>query len=360
MVFGLLDRDRETTPGLTAPRITLSFGGGDSGGLGGLAPDIGPFGGGAALETGILSLELARGFAPFVDWAEVHLRLPPGADPLPPLGEAGALGITVGARSMAFAFTLDSLEHRSDGTLRLGLGNGARRLAQARVSTAYAEMSAGDVIAELCGGVDVATTASGGPVLPRYFADGGVSLLDHVARLAASMGRLARVADAGALELVDDTSAGEEIPVAAGDAILRAQLTERAPSGAARVTGAGGDDWAWLRKDAGPIQAEGGTAPPSRDVSAPWLRDADGVGAFAQARGRAFARDAAPGEMLLAAFPDAQPGTILALSGTAMDGPWRVMSSTLRVDPQTGFTNRVSLARADADAGALGLLGGLP
>ncbi len=80
---------------------------------------------------------------------------------------------------------------------------------------------------------------------------------------------------------------------------------------------------------------------------------------FAQARGRALARDAAPGELLLAACPDAQPGAILALSGTAQDGPWRVMSSTLRVDLESGFSNRVTLARADADAGALGLLGGL-
>jgi len=357
MVFGLLDRDAETTPGLTAPGITLSFGGG--GGLGALAPDVGPFGGGPGLETGVLSLELTRGFAPFVDWAEVHLQPPPGADPLPQLGEAGSLGVSLGDRSVTFPCTLDSLEHHSDGSVRLGLGNGARLLAQARVSTAYADTATGDIIAALCAEAGVDTTAGGGPSLPRYFADGGVSVLDHIARLAASMGRLARFSDQGRLELIDDASAGEEIPVAAGDAILSSRLTERRPAGAIRVTGAGANEWHWLRKDASPNQASGGAAPPLRDSTAPWLRSADAIESFAQARGRASGRDSAPGEMLLAAYPDAQPGVILALSGTARDGPWRILSSTVCINSRSGFSNHVTLARADADAGALGLLGGL-
>ncbi|MDW4498766.1 hypothetical protein R5H30_12290 [Sulfitobacter sp. D35] len=359
MTFGLLDRDTETTPGVTAPRVTLSFGGGGGGALGGLAPDIGPFGASAGLETGVLSLGIARGFAPFVDWAEVHLRPPEGAGPLPTLGEAGTVGISLGDRATSFAGTLDSLEHLSDGSVRLGIGNGARALAQARTSTAFAEMSTGDIIAELCSEAGVDADASGGPSLPRYFADGGASVLDHVARLAASMGRLARFADDGKLELVDDAGSGEEIPVAAGDAILSARLGERVAAGKVRVTGAGGQDWAWLSKDAAPLQAEGGSGPTIRDVSAPWLRGPDGIEGLAAARGRALARDAAPGELHLAAYPDAQPGMILALSGTALDGPWRVMTSTLRLDTGRGFSNHVTLARADADAGALGLLGGL-
>jgi hypothetical protein len=355
MTFGLLDRDAETAPGLTAPRISLSFGGGG----GGLAPSIGPFGGSEELENGVLSLELARGFAPFADWADIHLKLPPGADNLPSLGESGNVGVTLGDRTVGFACTLDSLEHLSDGSVRMGLGNGARVLAQTRVNAAYAEMTAGDLIATLCSEAGVETTASGGANLPRYFADGGASLLDHVARLAAAMGRLARFADDGKLEVIDDASAGEEIPIAAEDAVLFSRLTERAATGAIRVTGAGASEWAWLRKDAGPVQAEGGAAPPMRDTAAPWLRSPDSVQTLAQARGRALARDAAPGEMILAAYPDAQPGTILALSGSALDGPWQVMSSTLRLDVQNGFSNHVSLARAGDGAGALALLGGL-
>ena len=359
MSFGLLDRDTTTTPGVSTPTITLSFGGGGGGGLAGLAPDIGPFGGSESLETGLLSLEISRGFAPFVDWADIVLRPPDGSGTAPALGETGSVGITLGAHDTTFSGTIDSLEHRADGTVRLGLGNGSRLLAQARHDASFAEMTAADIIAALCAEAGVDADVSGGATLPRYFADGGLSVLDHVARLAASMGRLARLSDDGVLTLTDDTSGGEEIALSAGDAILSAELTDRAAPAGVQITGAGASEWAWLRKDAGPLQATAGAAP-QRSTPAAWLRDTAAVQTYAEARGRAVARDASPGHLVLAAYPNAQPGVILALSGTALDGAWRVMASTIRFDATEGFSNAVRVARAEDGAGALGLgLGGM-
>ncbi|MEO0991533.1 MAG: hypothetical protein AAFX00_11345, partial [Pseudomonadota bacterium] len=139
MTFGLLDRGTETTPGVTAPRIALAFGGG-GGGLGGLAAGL--LGGSAgALEDGLIEMRLTRGFAPFVDWAEVLLAPVPGGAELPSLGDSGTVTVSSGDQSSVFTASVDSLEQRGDGTARLGLGNGGRVLAQARVETAYTEQT---------------------------------------------------------------------------------------------------------------------------------------------------------------------------------------------------------------------------
>lgn len=360
MDFGLLDRDSPATPGVIAPKVTLSFGGDTGGGPGGLVPAIGPFAAGPGPEQGLLSLTVTRGFAPSVDWAELLLTPVPGGADLPALGDIASITLTAGDHSSTFAGSVDSVEHRPDGSARLGIGNGGRILAQARSSTAFADLSPGRIIDTLCSehGVD-SSAGNTGDLIPRYMADAGRSVLDHITLLAASAGMLARFDDENSLELIDDTAAGEEIPLTASDAILDFRLTERAGSGGIRITGAGAGEWAWLRKDPGPLQAETGSPPPLRRTSTPWLRGTGGIESFAEARGRALSRGAGPGRLLLAAWPDAVPGTIVALTGTPLDGPWRVLSSTQRLDPQTGFSNDLAVARADGGAGALGL-GGLP
>lgn len=361
MTFGLLDREAETTPGFSTPAVTLEFGGGGGGlggALGGLAPDIGPFGTSAGLESGLLSLEIVRGFAPAVDWAEVHLKLPPGGPELPSLGDTGQVGIEVGGRDTGFACTVERIEHRSDGSVILGLGNGGRMLAQARSTTAFTDTGPAEIISALCGEAGVTANASGGgDIMARYVVDRGMSLLDHVARLATGMGRLAMFDDSGTLVLVDDAASGEEIPLAAGDAIADAHLVEQVEAGGLRATGAGASDGLTLRKSPGPLQVDTGTAP-LRDQSTPWLRSAGLVQTHVEARARAFARQTKHGRVLLVAYPDAQPGALVALSGTALDGTSRVMSSHLRFDAQQGFSNTIHIAESGSGGGALGLLGG--
>lgn len=357
MVFGVLDRGAETTAGVTQPSVRLDFGGQGSG-LGGLAPNIGPFGGSVGLETGVLSLDVSRGFAPFVDWAELLVRPPEGAE-VPELGDTGTIHITVADHTGTFACQVDRIEHRSDGTVRLGLGNGGRVLAQARLATSFAEMSPGDVIAALCAEADVDVgNVSGGETMPRYVVDSARALWDHVSDLARSAGRLAGFNADGALELLDDASAGEELLLSAGDALLDWHLSERVSSGAARITGAGASDPHWLRKDIAAMQKEAGNAPPTQEISAPWLRSSGGVQTKADAQGRALSRAAGTGRLMLAGFPDILPGRMVTLSGTDLDGAWRVMSSRTLFNTGTGFSHEVQIAREAAGAGALGL-GGL-
>ncbi len=366
MTFGLLDRGGEGTAGLTAPRVTIAFGAGGSGGLGGLAGDIGGalgIGGveAPALEAGLVSLHLSRAFAPGVDWADLVLFPVPGGASLPALGDAGSITISSDTNSSTFTATLDSVEHRADGSVRLGLGNGGRVLAQARAETSFAEQTPGAIIDALCAEAGVQSAAGGaGESLPRYVVDAGTPVLAHVARLAEASGRLAHFDDSGTLQLHDDAASGEEIALTAGGDILDFRLTGRAGPGAVRVDGAGAADqgsnaWAWLRKTPGPTQATAGTAPPQRMRSAPHALSQSGAKTLAAARARSMARHAAPGQLLLASHPEALPGSILALAGTPADGSWFVLAADLRFDCAQGFTNTLRIARLAAGGG-----GGLP
>jgi hypothetical protein len=361
MSFGLLDRNSESAPGVIAPRVTLDFSNGGLGGalggvVSGFTDTINPLSGAAKLEDGLISLRLVRGFLPTLDWAELHLAPVPGGPALPNLGDSGTITITAGDRSSSYKCNVDTVEHYSDGSARFGLGNGARVLAQARIDTALSDQTPARAIEALCAELDVATALdNAGDTMPRYVVDAGRSVLAHVAQLAASAGRLAYFNAQGKLAFLDDANGGEEIELRAGDAILDARLTERVGGSAPQITGAGATEWAWLRKDVTPNQS-GNAANSGRRQTAPWLRTASGVRTLADAQSRLNARSSAPGRVLLAAYPDAIPGTIVALGGTQLDGPWRVMSSTISFDA-SGYLNELTLAQAEDGASALGIGG---
>lgn len=357
MSFGLLDRNSEFAPSVIAPRVTLNFSSdGVDGALGGFVDTINPLSSAAKLEDGLISLRLNRGFLPALDWAELHLARVPDGPALPALGDSGTITITAGDRSSSYKCSVDTVEYYSDGTAKFGLGNGARVLAQARIDTALSDQTPARAIEALCAELDVTTALdNAGDAMPRYVVDAGRSVLAHVVQLAASAGRLAYFNEQGKLAFLDDASDGEEITLRAGDAILDARLTERVSGSAPQVTGAGATEWAWLRKDVAPNQSSN-AARGGRGQAAPWLRTASGVRTLADAQSRMSARSSAPGRILLAAYPDAIPGTIVALSGTQLDGPWRVMSSIISFDV-SGFLNELSLAQATTGASAFGLGG---
>jgi len=365
MVFGILDRATQVSPGLIAPQVTLSFTGGDSGGIGALADAVGLGGSGAALADGLIGLRLHRGLAPDVDWAEIVLTPVSGGPDMPTAGDSGSIDITVGDRTSAFACTVDLVETRGDGTLRLTATNGGRVLARMRRETAFAEQTPGAIIDALCAEAEVDSSAgNAGETLPQYVVDAGMSVLDHVARLAETAGRTALFNDEGGLELVDDTASGEVVAtLAQGGDLLDARLGTRAEAGAVTIDGAGageqgGNAWAWLRKEAGPHRAEAGRGPPDRRSAAPWVRAPDAASALAEARARSHARQAAPGRVLVAGTPDAVPGALIDLQGTAQDGSWRVLTLDMSFDRDRGLIGEIRVAPL-ADSGGSGALGGL-
>lgn len=372
MVFGFLDQAAADPPGLSAPQVTITFGAaaGADDLLGGLAAAVGLSGTGPGLADGLIGLRLHRAVAPDVDWAELLLGKAPGGPDMPAPGATGSVGIGTGGAGSAFACTVDLVENRTDGTLRLTASNGGRVLARARTELAFAARRPGQIIDALCGEAGVASDAGAvGEALPRYVVDEGRSLLDHIARLAATAGRLALFDDAGKLVLVDDTASGEAVAVlASGGALLDARPAQREAGGSVTIDGAGagergGTAWAWLRKDVGPQRARAGSGPPDRRRAAPWVRSPDAAGMLAAAQGRALARLASPGSFLAAGVPAVVPGALFDVTGTAQDGQWRALAVDLTFDLQGGLLSEIRAAPLSAGgglSGLAGLLGGLP
>lgn len=367
MLTGLLDRATLAAPGLTRPKVTLTFGAGGGGALGDVAAAFGLGGAmGPGLEAGLVRLGLRRGVAPDVDHAEILLAPVPGGRDLPSPGDTGEILLSAGDAASAFACTIDLRESRGDGLVRLTATNGGRLLARARVEKGFECQTPGAIIDALASGAGLTGQAgAAGDLLPRYFADAGRSVLDHIARLAATAGRLAAFDDAGALTLLDDSAEGGEAVarLVAGVTLIDWRIGAReAPGGAVTVDGAGAADqgsnaWAWLRKSPGPFRAEAGPGAPARRLSAPWARSETAVRDLAAARARAAAREVAPGRFLATAVPQAVPGAILEIAGTgAQDGRWLILSVDLTFDLVQGMLSDI---RATPVGGG-GLPGGLP
>ena len=368
MVFGIIDPGGPQTPAITAPRVAISFGeGGGAGGglLGGLAAAVGLAAPGPGLEAGLLRLRLCRATAPEVDWIELLLAPVPGGPDLPAPGDRGRVTVSAGDASSGFACTVDLVERRQDGSVRITATNGGRVLARARSEIAFAARTPGEIIATLCAehGVDCAAGATG-ETLPRYVADEGRSVLDHIARLAETAARRALFDDDGRLQLLDDAAASDPVAtLAAGGALLDARVARREAAGRLVVDGAGASDkggnaWAWLRKSAGPHRAEIGTAPPSHRRAAPWLRSPDAVAAFADAAARGQDRAAATGRFLAAAVPAIVPGAVFAVSGTADAGRWLALAVDMRLDPDRGLTSDIRAVPVGGGTGGPGGLAG--
>ncbi|HEU0222821.1 MAG TPA: hypothetical protein VFR34_11515, partial [Paracoccaceae bacterium] len=237
------------------------------------------------------------------------------------------------------------------------------------VERAYADQAPGAIIDDLAGGAGASSAAGGaGESLPRYVADGGRSVIEHIARLAATAGRMAFFDDAGELTLVDDQAAGESVATfRAGETLIDFRITAREGAGSVAVDGAGasdagsGNEWAWLRKEAGPMSASGGEGLPQRRIAAPWVRSPQAAAELAGASLRGQARVAALGRFLVQAAPSVVPGAVFTIAGTgAGEGSWRALAVTLRFDLTNGMVSEILGAPAGAGADLpLGLPGGL-
>lgn len=369
MDLGLPDLLSGDQPAILRPKVTLAFGsgGGDNafGDLGAAVSDAASLAGlssaGPSLADRLIQLRLRRGVAPGLDMADL-LLLPDDTTSLAP-GDSGTITIEAGDASAGFACVIDTVTRQGRGLLRATACNGGRLLAQSRVSRSYANQNAGAIIADLANlaGVDTSVTPSGAS-LPRYIADDRDTLLAHVARLAASLGRLAGFDDDGKLTLLDDTATGE--PVATftyGENLLDMRLSTRLPhAGATMMDGGGAADaggtnaWAWLRKEVGPLRASNGDGPPQRRITAPWLTSQQGVSDAAAGRSRANARAASLCHLLVQGAPQVIPGAIIKLQGTPSgEGPYLVTGITHRFDAVTGLTAEVEAAPIGSGGGLL-------
>lgn len=267
----------------------------------------------------VLELRLSLGAAPLVDSLEVHF---PSAAPLRASPEDPVdLTLDSGEKEEAvFRGTVASVG-RDPRRIRLRALNASGRLARSRVSITYEQISAGNLIRGLCGeaGAD-AGQLDEGPMLAFYVADPMRTCWDHVGRLAAWGGAMARVDTDDRVETVVVNAVQAETALRWGREILDLDSHQRAaPWESFTVAGEGGagdaaapevfrpstDFFAGSRPD--------GPAPGHCWSSEPALRTVTVAATAAAARQRAYQASRSAGRFDAFLQPDLRPGTVLEI-----------------------------------------------
>jgi hypothetical protein len=314
-----------------------------------------------------LSIEVRLEAAPLLD--VLRVRLPASAPLAAAVGDPALLTLDSGEKSGdIFAGTVDSIRRGFDDITVTALDAGGA-LARFRPATTFEQVTAGTVVRNLCGevGVDLGEIADG-VALAFYVADPARTALEHVARVCAWSGALARVTVDGKLETLvinatqpdvafkfgrellglcqGDTSAGVEAFVVAGESGAGAPS---APESLRPTT----DFFAGNRPD--------GPGAKSRWRFEPALRTAQAAGTAGAAWQRLYTSSRKRGAMEAFLQPDLRVGTVFEIQelpeGLAQ-GPFWAASVCHRIAPE-GCVTRVRFVQGGDSFDPLALLGSL-
>ena len=225
-------------------------------------------------------------------------------------------------------------------------------LSRKRVSRAYSEMSASDIVRDLAedvtlGEVDASTSFS------AYAVDARRTVWRHLWALAEVVGAEVGSDADGALRFVPPRTAGTDATLRRGAELLAWQVgPARSPEplpivahGAASEAGT----WHWLRRDPG-------AGDPAVVVGAFAQREA--ADAANEARAAQAARAAIRGTLLAVGDPTVRAGSLLELDGLDVPELVRAREVVHELDGERGYTVRAVVEGSGA-SGLGGLLGGL-
>jgi hypothetical protein len=312
--------------------------------------------------THVTRLRLTRARLPDVDRLEVDLPASVSLDAAP--GDDAVLKLDGGeGEETVFTGVIRSLRGRP-GLVRVVCDGAAALLAASRPVLALEGLSVGDVVKQLC---DEAGVTPGdiddGPKLALYVANGRVTALAEVARLAALTGGYARVDGEGRLDLGPEV--GAERALRWGREPLDAEVTAGPPvelsaEGAGPFAAGQGEEGArWPVADF----SRGGEAATSLAWRLP-VRELGDVDATRAAAEAALARRAEawqPFQLRAWLLPALSPLDRL----TVQDAPERLALDAARVDhvihhlDGSGAWTELRGAAAAGSGGLLGALGGL-
>jgi hypothetical protein len=147
----------------------------------------------------LLSIDLRLEAAPLPD--VLRVRLPAAATLKAQVGDDVKLKLDNGEKGLdVFAGTIDSMR-RGFSEINITALNASGKLARYRPATTYEQITVGTLIRNLCGDVGVEVgSVEDGATLAFYVADPSRTALEHVARVCAWSGALARVTPDNKLE----------------------------------------------------------------------------------------------------------------------------------------------------------------
>lgn len=258
----------------------------------------------------LLGLTLRLDPAPLLDVLEA--RLPAEAPLDATVGDPVELALDGGeGESAVFAGVVDSIR-RSVGEIVVRALDAGGTLAAYRPAATYEQVTVGTLISELCADVGVATgDLEDGPTLAYYAADPSRTALDHVARLAAWAGALARVTADNELDASIVLAGEPELALLFGRELIAVDgLEASAPIATFVVAGEG---------EALPTtDFFAGNRPDGPSAEAVWqfepaLRTAAAAQTAAAARTRNYASARTRGTIEAFLLPALRPGTVVEI-----------------------------------------------
>lgn len=376
--------DSSGAAAVVRPTVSLSVGAPkeSSSGFGGVVDAVSSFLSGGPSDPWkdhLLSLRVKRHLAPQVDVLEIGVAAITTAPAVALKDEATlSLGDAQGKTISVFKGDVTGIVDMEQFRRRVMVTNAAALLAQARRNQSFSQQSANEVLDALAAELGITIEITGdGPDLPRYVADDGRSLYEHMARLAAYSGRVVCVGADNSLKVKDLAQQGDPVAsFAFGVDILAYELAERsAVLPGVQITGEGAagdqgsDAWSWLRKDPVSMQAHvgEGEAKTARLFAQPALRSSEGVKSSAQSRLQRSVEYRFRGVVDVVGTPGIEPGDIVKLSGipaSARNGSYRVISLVHELALSKGFVTRLEVVQLDGAGGSLsdallGAVGGL-
>jgi hypothetical protein len=256
--------------------------------------------------------------APLLNVLDVRLPAAAPVDAAP--GDDVSLLLDGGeGESAVFSGRIDSIR-RDVGELAVRALDAGGTLAAFRPAATFEQVTAGTLIKSLCAEVGVATgDLEDGPALAYYAADPGRTALDHVARLAAWSGALARVSAENVLDASIIAAGEPELALRYGRELLAVEHLEAEPPPPVVVAGEAGAGSASAPEALRPTSDFfAGSRPDGPSAEAVWrfepaLRAAAAAQTAAAALGRE--RSTAQRRAHLEAFllPALRPGTVLEI-----------------------------------------------
>jgi hypothetical protein len=264
-----------------------------------------------------LAIDLELAAAPMVDVLTV--RFPSAAPLASAAGDPAALAIDSGERAAdVFTGVVESVRRTPAETVVTALDAGGA-LARLRPAVTFEQISAGNLVRELCAEAGVETgDIEDGQALAFYVADPGRSALDHIARVCAWSGAMAKVTADNRLEAPVVNATEPDLALRYGRELLAISQAVH-PRHVAGFTVAGesgaGDPAApealRLTTDFFAGRRPPGPAGDQRWRSEPALRTAEAAGRATAATQRRYTASRERGSLRAFVLPALRPGTIV-------------------------------------------------
>jgi hypothetical protein len=276
--------------------------------------------------------------------------------------------INDGAEEDVFTGTIEAI-HRGFETTRVRALNAGGSLARFRPAATYEQVSAGDVVQNLCdeGGVDAGDVADGVD-LAFYVADPSRNAWEHVARVAGWSGAVGRVSAAGAIETLVLNATSAELALRFGRELTAIDQEARSSSiDSFTVAGESGAGTTSAPEALRPsTDFFGGKRPDGPSASARWssapaLRTAAAAASAGAARQRAYGASRLRGHFDSFLLPRLRPGSVVEIQelpdGLARDVIWLRRVRHI-VGPRGGVT-RADFYKGGNSFNPLALLGSI-